>query len=253
MCCAKELAQYLAMTQNVYVFSYRSPLDLVLLVGACVLLGLSSVRGSLSRDADAFITVNRWCQQVPLYVRLNCIRRRYRTFDGTCNNLCNVTKGAAETGFARFLPAAFQNGLGPRFKSSSGVPLKNARTISRNVFLSTSEDVGGVAPPFSHATMTWGQILDHDITLTESSETPGCGTDNEPCPTNVPGCISIPISQANPDDRLKNNQSARCIPLSRSAQRNDGEEVGFLLLKVTSIILFCFLVLSKWFEIHENR
>lgn len=96
MWCTIELAQ------NFHVFSCRSPLDLVLLVGACVLLGLSSVRGSLSRDADAFITVNRWCQQVPLYVRLNCIRRRYRTFDGTCNNLCNITKGAAETGFARF-------------------------------------------------------------------------------------------------------------------------------------------------------
>lgn len=136
------------------------------------------------------------------------------------------TQGSSGTAFARFLPPAFQNGLGPRqVSSSSSFPLRNPRTISNTVFVNTSENVGGVTPNFTHMTMLWGSFIDHDFTLTVSNATQGCGTNDAPCPTDVPGCVSIPISQADPDDRLKNNQSVQCIPLSRSAIKN-GEQVG---------------------------
>lgn len=136
------------------------------------------------------------------------------------------TKGSAGTAFARFLPPSFQNGLGPRLASTTkpSLPLRNARTISNTVFVNTSENVGGLEPNFTHMTMLWGSYIDHDFTLTVSNQTEGCGTNDAPCPNNVPGCVSIPISQNNPDDRLRNNQSAQCIPLSRSEIRN-GEQV----------------------------
>lgn len=156
--------------------------------------------------------------------RLECFKRSYRTFDGTCNNLCKVAQGSAGSKFARLVPPAFQNGQGPRFASVvQPYLLENARTISNTVFLSTSENANA-APNFTHMTMAWGSFIDHDFTLTVSNQTQGCGTNNEPCPTNNPGCVSIPISQANPDDRLRNNLSAQCIPLSRSAQKH-GEQV----------------------------
>ena len=157
---------------------------------------------------------------------LACFKRWYRTFDGTCNNLCNVAQGSAGSPFVRFVPPAFQNDQGPRFASVvQPYLLENARTISNTVFLSTSENAGA-APNFTHMTMAWGSFIDHDFTLTASNQTEGCGTNNEPCPTN-PGCVSISISQANPDDRLRNNLSAQCIPLSRSAQMY-GEQVCLL-------------------------
>ncbi|XP_078362136.1 peroxidasin homolog [Oculina patagonica] len=163
----------------------------------------------------------------PLKQRLACFKRMYRTFDGTCNNLCNIAQGSAESTFVRFVPPAFQNGQGPRIASVvEPLLLENARTISNIVFLSTSENAGA-APNFTHMTMAWGSFIDHDFTLTASNMTQGCGTNNEPCPTNNPGCIGIPISQANPDDRLTTNLNVQCIPLSRSTQR-DGEQINLV-------------------------
>lgn len=40
-----------------------------------------------------------------------CFHRRYRTMDGTCNNLQNPTWGAANTAFNRLLPAIYENGF----------------------------------------------------------------------------------------------------------------------------------------------
>lgn len=183
----------------------------------------SSYEGTSSQQV--LDTLNLQNCHSSLAIRLACHKRKYRTFDGTCNNLCNTTRGAANTQFARFLPPNYQNGLGPRTTSVVGsqVPLTNPRTVTNTVFRNTSANVDA-APSFTHMTMAWGSFIDHDFTLTVSNQTQGCGINTDPCPTNVPGCVSIPISQANPDDRLANNEDVQCIPLSRSAQSN-GEQV----------------------------
>lgn len=163
----------------------------------------------------------------PPKMQLCCLESRYRTFNGACNNLCKIAQGSAGSNFVRFVPAAFQNGQGPRLASVvSPFQLRNPRTISNTVFLGTSENVG-TAPNFTHMTMAWGSFIDHDFTLTASNQTQGCGTNNAPCPTNIPGCVSISISQSNPDDRLRRNLTAQCIPLSRSAQKS-GEQVNLV-------------------------
>lgn len=73
--------------------SLRLRQDLFLFVGAFVCFGLSpSFAGSSLNSRDTFISVDPFCERVPLYVRLNCIQRKYRMFDGTCNNLCNITQ-----------------------------------------------------------------------------------------------------------------------------------------------------------------
>ena len=196
-------------------------MGVLLIVGACEVLHASASASAAQSVLDTLNQAN--CD--PLRVRLACLRRRYSTFNGICNNLCKVAQGSAGSKFARFLPPAFQNGQGPRLASvvSPDLLLRNARTISNTVFVGTSLNVGA-APNFTHMTMAWGSFIDHDFTLTVSNQTQGCGTNNAPCPNNVPGCVSIPISQANPDDRLRFNLTAQCIPLSRSAQKN-GEQV----------------------------
>ena len=192
-----------------------------------IIVVVYEVRQSSSRPSTQLLLASlKQANCDPFKLRKVCLKRWYRTFGGTCNNLCKISQGSAGSKFVRFVPPAFQNGQGPRFASVvQPYLLENARTISNTVFLSTSENAGA-APNFTHMTMAWGSFIDHDFTLTASNQTQGCGTNNEPCPTNNPGCVSIPISQANPDDRLRNNLSAQCIPLSRSAQEY-GEQVCF--------------------------
>jgi peroxidase len=40
-----------------------------------------------------------------------CYHRKYRTLDGTCNNLQNPTWGSSVTGFKRLLPPIYENGF----------------------------------------------------------------------------------------------------------------------------------------------
>lgn len=165
-----------------------------------------------------------------LKVRLACLHRPYRTFDGTCNNLCNITLGAANQPLRRFnnlVPqTAYEPGFLPRRLASNGNNLPNARRVSRVTFRANNGNLNGSAPDFTHVTMTWGQFLDHDVTLTEFAELPegaSCGGNNEPCVRNISECFGIDITRS-PDDRLRNNQSAVCIPLRRSLN-TQGQQV----------------------------
>lgn len=164
------------------------------------------------------------CERVPLHIQLSCFMRRYRTFDGTCNNLCNITRGSAMRPFSRMLPPAYQDGeQAPRSLGSGNQPLPNARNVSTIVFVSsTGNDDNTTTANFTHMTMTWGQFVDHDITSTQANESAHCGNNSVPCRGPEDGCISIEILQGN---ELKDNISVVCIPLRRSAIRN-GEQVS---------------------------
>jgi len=84
----------------------------------------------------------------------------------------------------------------------------------------------GRSPAFTHLTITWGQFLDYDVTLTEMEEV-DCGSNqHEPCPQR-PGCIGIDIL---PGQELRFNQSVRCINIRRSARDGNGDQVCEILL-----------------------
>ena len=160
-----------------------------------------------------------------LKVRLACFQRKYRTIDGTCNNLCNITRGAANRPLRRLIEPDYEADLQPRrFGNDGFTPLPNPRRVSRVVFRSGNFNLNMTAPNFTHMTMTWGQFIDHDITLTELTPNVECGTNNEPCVVRD-GCIGIPLTERNAD-RLEFNQSAECIPLRRSLISSDGQQVG---------------------------
>ncbi|XP_068680245.1 peroxidasin-like [Montipora foliosa] len=143
--------------------------------------------------------------------RIACLIFPYRTFDGSCNNLCKISSGRANTSLMRFpgllLPTAYDgDNFEPRQISSSSTPghlnkpLPNARFVSVGVFRSSEFDINGSSPRASHLAMTWGQFLDHDVTLTELAPLPegvSCGTNNDTCPTDNPDvCIGIDIYPA---------------------------------------------------------
>jgi hypothetical protein len=56
---------------------------------------------------------------------------KYRSYDGTCNNLVNPLIGAANVPYVRLLPPAYQDGVNsPRSLSVTGQTLPNPRSIS---------------------------------------------------------------------------------------------------------------------------
>ena len=178
--------------------------------------------------------------------RLACLQYKYRTINGSCNNLCNITQGATGRPLRRFrnLGAEYQQPNDqPRSKTAvNNQPLPNPRRISRVVFRSNNRDENGIRANFTHITMTWGQFLDHDVTLTELTPNVECGSNGEPCLTNNDDCIGIPLNGNNGNDRLEFNLTADCIPLRRSL-RVDSQQVGHRKLEQSCTInykLLCF-------------
>ena len=97
---------------------------------------------------------------------------KYRSIDGTGNNLTNTKWGATNIALFREIPAEYgpsdpKNALG-------GATRPSARHIS-NVLSDEVEDIQN-ARNLSGLTYIWGQFLDHDITLT-----PG-GSESAPIP-----------------------------------------------------------------------
>ena len=161
--------------------------------------------------------------------RLLCAQLPYRTFDGTCNNLCNINRGGIFQPLERLdtlkKPTAYEPGFKPR-RSVTGKELPNARRVSVGAFRSDNGNING-APDFTHLVMTWGQFLDHDITLTELEEAE-CGSNVKPCPQR-PGCIGIDILKGN---ELGVDKTFQCIPLRRSFQNKFGNQVGCVMLQI---------------------
>ncbi|KAK2562357.1 Peroxidasin-like protein [Acropora cervicornis] len=162
--------------------------------------------------------------------RILCAQRKYRTIDGTCNNLCNITKAAILTPLLRtpglFPPTAYGSpDFLPRSKSVRGGLLPNPRLVRiKTLPADDTTDLGGT-PSFTHITMTWGQFIDHDIALTEM-ELNECGTNEEVCPNRPRECISIPIQD--PKLRLRFNPEFNCIPLRRSNRDKNGDQINVI-------------------------
>ncbi|UMM16464.1 hypothetical protein L5515_013465 [Caenorhabditis briggsae] len=126
----------------------------------------------------------------------NCFHKKYRSMDGTCNNLQNPIKGAAFTAFSRLMPAAYDDGFNT-LVSASQRNRPNPREVS--VFLLSSER--SLPGHVNSLVMLFGQFVSHDITSNAAQNFCGCGNSG-------PMCASI---FAPPSDR-----SRRCIPFTRS-------------------------------------
>lgn len=86
---------------------------------------------------------------------------KFRTFDGSCNNLQNPWWGKNEIPYKRFLPAEYSDGLQqPRMFSKSGRELPNPRLVSRAL----ADDNGQTETFYTHLLAIFGQFLAHDVT-----------------------------------------------------------------------------------------
>ncbi|XP_075882045.1 eosinophil peroxidase-like isoform X2 [Nelusetta ayraudi] len=97
----------------------------------------------------------------------------FRTATSVCNNRVNTRLGAANTPFARWLPAEYQDGISEpigwdpdRLVNNQILPL--VREVSNRI-LRTSNEMVESDPLYTHLVTIFGQWTDHDLTFTPHS------------------------------------------------------------------------------------
>uniref|UniRef100_A0A2P2HZE6 Peroxidasin-like n=3 Tax=Hirondellea gigas TaxID=1518452 RepID=A0A2P2HZE6_9CRUS len=94
-----------------------------------------------------------------------CFHLKYRTIDGTCNNMDNPIWGSSLTGFQRLLPPIYENGFNSpvgwsKTKVYYGYFKPSPRLVSTRIM---SNEASSPDEQCTHMLMQWGQFLDHDI------------------------------------------------------------------------------------------
>lgn len=136
--------------------------------------------------------------------------KRYREYNGRCNNLENPTWGAMNTAFKRRLPPDYADGIDAPRVGHGGYPLPSPRVVSAHLH----RDEGLHDHAITIMTVAWGQAIDHDLTLTAETKDRN-NQDPECCkrPNSHPECFPIHVPKEDPFYSLFRQQ---CISVVRS-------------------------------------
>ncbi|VDI65106.1 Hypothetical predicted protein [Mytilus galloprovincialis] len=158
---------------------------------------------------------------------------KYRTIDGSCNNLEHPYWGKSFTPFDRFIKAEYQDAShSPRiFSKLTGTALEGPREISN--FVHTTSTLADIDPAISFYMMTFGQFLDHDITKTALAK--GAYPFNldccNPIRPNNSDCFTFTIPGDDPYHRNILGNNRRCMNFVRSVAACDlGCNLGMMLV-----------------------
>ncbi|KAG7465745.1 hypothetical protein MATL_G00156750 [Megalops atlanticus] len=148
-----------------------------------------------------------------------CFHQKYRSHDGTCNNLQHPMWGASLTAFERLLKPVYDNGFnlprGVTERLHNGFPLPLPRLVSTTMIGTET-----VTPDdrYTHMLMQWGQFLDHDLDSTVVALSQSRFSDGQLCSavcTNDPPCFPITFPPGDP--RRARAGGARCMFFARSS------------------------------------
>ncbi|GBM19230.1 Peroxidase [Araneus ventricosus] len=134
---------------------------------------------------------------------------RYRTMNGSCNNLLYPLWGAANQCFRRYYPAHY-TGFGNFRQSVTGASLPQPRQLSLNIFQNRHHPTEDLSFMFT----IYGQTVAHDISLSDFESPAGdsercCVPENE----NDSACINIQISA---DDPFYSQYGVTCLDMFRT-------------------------------------
>ncbi|RXG73264.1 Chorion peroxidase [Armadillidium vulgare] len=101
-------------------------------------------------------------EQCPVEVDFPCQPRKFRAFNGYCNNVQNPKWGNSNTRYLRFLPANYGDGVSVPRQSVSGEFLPSARAVS----LTVHRDKDTPHKHMTALTAVFGEFLFHDLTHT---------------------------------------------------------------------------------------
>ncbi|CAG2168792.1 unnamed protein product, partial [Oppiella nova] len=118
-------------------------------------------RDGLQKYSLADTPLLHHCPKIPICDR----QAKYRTPDGSCNNFDYPLWAKSLTQFIRLVPPAYADGLNELRVSVDGGDLPSPREVSCKLAL----DFDLPDRKFSLLVMQWGQIIDHDLTLTAST------------------------------------------------------------------------------------
>lgn len=144
----------------------------------------------------------------------------YRSPDGTCNNFDKPSWGVTFSTLVRLQPARYADGVSRPRVATNGSPLPSGRLISQT--LTALDRLGGGSsddPRVTLMLMQWGQLVDHDVSLTTLSVSRS-GFPPKCCrplmsPEDVhPECMAIAVSWR---DKFYRKFDATCMEFSRSA------------------------------------
>ncbi|KAL0130187.1 hypothetical protein PUN28_002048 [Cardiocondyla obscurior] len=143
---------------------------------------------------------------------------RYRTSDGSCNNLQHLWWGSAMSAMRRFLAPEYDDGVQSVRRSKNGKPLPSAREITNLIHENKNVPLASI----THMLMQWGQFVDHDLTATGQSRgfngtIPQCclpgGVGFQPPEFMHPECLPIAV---NLRDNFYGPLGVRCLEFLRS-------------------------------------
>lgn len=100
--------------------------------------------------------------QCPVEVDFPCQPRKYRAFNGYCNNVQNPKWGNAITRYLRFLPANYGDGVSIPRQRNDGQYLPSARVVS----LTIHRDHDTPHKYMTAIAAVYGQFLAHDLAHT---------------------------------------------------------------------------------------
>ncbi|KAL3277115.1 hypothetical protein HHI36_012472 [Cryptolaemus montrouzieri] len=93
------------------------------------------------------------------------IHSKYRSFDGSCNNVDDEDKGKSFTVYGRLLNPNYIDGIREPRRSVTKESMVSPRTVSANLYLDHTVD-----KKRSLAALYWGQFIEHDLSHTAMSE-----------------------------------------------------------------------------------
>ncbi|KAK0393066.1 hypothetical protein QR680_000039 [Steinernema hermaphroditum] len=136
----------------------------------------AETRPVMSRNEFVQITHRKGCAQLnlPNVCEQNmCYHLKYRSFDGSCNNLNNSLWGAAFMPFLRLLEPNYDDDVNAPIGSMKR-HLPNPREITHHLLRSPSTIIVGP----NALLMQWGQFLSHDMTMNTLANGCNCSFDD---------------------------------------------------------------------------
>ncbi|GLV44154.1 Peroxidase [Carabus blaptoides fortunei] len=156
-----------------------------------------------------------------------CQKARYRTYDGTCNNLRNPVLGTPNSRYTRLLGPKYGDGISTPTMSVLGNPLPGARLVSIALY----PDVPVQDHIWTLIAMQYGQIITHDMSMitgstqTKPHSTQCCSPDGQLLEgSNIPEhCYPIVIPKGDP---LLAKYNVNCMNFVRTITDRDRNCVG---------------------------
>ncbi|XP_028040659.1 peroxidase-like isoform X1 [Bombyx mandarina] len=151
-----------------------------------------------------------------------CSKSKYRSIDGSCNNLLRPVWGMPQTPYGRLVPYNYGDGVSAWPISRSGNPLPNPRDISLRLF----PDRQLIDPIWNLNAQQWGQIITHDMSLTAGiaqshADRITCCDNNGLLAldaTTNPFCAPILVP---PNDPVHSPQGTQCMNFVRTTSTRD--------------------------------